>query len=129
MRASWLVVLVCGAAAAQDFKPAKVLATQIYQRPKTSSTAEGVQIGATSVEMNLLTVVLDGYEITCEFETTADGVSAIELAVGADVPATLERARTQKADDHLLIKWSDNSVVTANVIRRKKAPRDRQAAD
>jgi hypothetical protein len=126
MRALGLLVLVCGAAAAQDFRPATVLAKQVYQRQKSSSTHETVQIGNTWVEMNLLTVVLDGYEITCAFETAPDGASAVELSVGSEIPAAL-----QPAGNQLLIRWSDDSVVKADVIRRKKhkAPRERQAPD
>lgn len=125
MRASWLLLLVCCAAAAQDFKSAPILVAQTYERQNTNVTIGGFGIGSTTVDTNTVTVVLDGYQITGTFDSkTAKNPRASTLHVGTDIPAAIVRNK-------LLLKWPDDTVVEAKIVRREKQrpPRDRQARD
>ncbi|HEX5046059.1 MAG TPA: hypothetical protein VFX89_02980 [Gammaproteobacteria bacterium] len=125
MRASLLLVLVCAAAAAQDYKSSTVLDSHTFQRQKTAVSLGGFPIGGTSVDMNRVTVVLDGYDVTGEFPSeTPRSPKAGDVKVGSDIFAALDRSK-------LLLKWPDGSIVTAKVVVRQKhkQPRDSQARD
>jgi hypothetical protein len=125
MRASLLLVLVCGAAAAQDYKSSTVLDAHTFQRPKTTFSLGGIAVGGTSLDMNRVTVVLDGYDVTGEFPSeTVKSPKASDVKVGSDIFAALERGK-------LLLKWPDGSIVTAKVVVRQKHKqlRDAQARD
>jgi hypothetical protein len=123
MRAVWLLMLVCGAAGAQDFKSATVLATSVYDRQNSNVSIGGFGIGGTSVETNSVTVVLDGYDVTAEFPSkTVQSPRATDVHVGTDLLVALQRTK-------LFIKWPNGDVVSAKVVVRRKhqVPRGRQA--
>ena len=125
MRAMWVLVLVCGVAAGQDFKSATVLAASTFDRQKASVNIGGFGVPGPSVEVNRVTVVLDGYDVTAEFPSkTVRSPHAGDLKVGTDVLVALQRSK-------LLIKWPDGDVVSAKVVLREKhqVPRDHQARD
>jgi hypothetical protein len=125
MRALWLLLLVCGVSAAQDFKSATVLATSTYDRQNSNVSIGGFGIGGTSKEMNSVTVVLDGYDITAEFPSqTVQGPHASDVQVGSDLLVALQRSK-------LFMKWPNGDVVSAKVVVRRKhqVPRGRQARD
>jgi hypothetical protein len=125
MRALWLLVLVCGGAAGQDYKSSTVLDAHTYQRPKATVSVGGFPIGGASVDMNRVTVVLDGYDVTGEFPSeTVKSPKATDVKVGSDIFVALEHNK-------LLLKWPDGSIVTAKVVVRQKHRqlRDSQARD
>jgi hypothetical protein len=125
MRASWLLLLVCAAAAAQDYKSSTVLDAHTYERPKATVSVAEFPIGSTAVDMNRVTVVLDGYDVTGEFPSeTVKSPKATDVKAGSDIFAALDRNK-------LLLKWPDGSVVTAKVVARPKHKqlRDSQARD
>jgi len=125
MRASWLLLLVGGAAAAQDYKSSTVLDAHTFQRPKTTFSLGGIAVGGTSVDMNRVTVVLDGFDVTGEFPSeTAKSPHATDVRAGSDIFAALDHGK-------LLLKWPDGSIVTAKVVLRQKHKqlRDAQARD
>ena len=125
MRALALLLLACGAAAAQDFKSATILVAQTYERQNANFVIGGFGVGGTSVDMNRITLVLDGYDVTGEFESkTVKSPRATDVKVGSDILAALQRNK-------LLLKWPDDSVVTARIVLREKHKnaRDRQARD
>ncbi|HET8696327.1 MAG TPA: hypothetical protein VFO94_02500 [Gammaproteobacteria bacterium] len=125
MRTVWLLLLICSAAAAQDFKSATILATSTYDRQSSSFNIGGFGVGGPSKEMNSVTVILDGYDITAEFpSTTVQSPHASDVHVGSDILVALQRTK-------LFMKWPNGDVVSAKVVVRRKhqAPRERQARD
>jgi hypothetical protein len=125
MRALWLLLLVCGAAVAQDFKSAPILVANTFERENTTVKIAGFGVGGTTVDMNRVTVVLDGYEITGEFQSkTIKSPRATDVKVGQDVPAAVDHNK-------LLLQWPDGTIVKANIVdkRKRQPPRDRQARD
>ena len=126
MRASWLLFLVCGvAAAADDFEFATILVAQTYEQKNTNFSIAGIGVGGTTTDMNRVVVVLDGYDVTGEFPSkTVRSPSAKDLKVGSEIPAAIKRSK-------LLLKWPDGTIVEARIVLKEKhkVPRDRQARD
>ena len=86
MRAFWLLLLVCGVAAAQDYKSSTVIDAHTFQRQKTTFSIGGFPVGGTSDDMNRVTVVLDGYDVTGEFPSeTSKSPHATDVKVGSDI--------------------------------------------
>lgn len=126
MRASWLLLLICGvAAAADDFEFATILVAQTYERQNTNFSIAGIGVGGTTTDMNRVVVVLDGYDVTGEFPSkTVRSPSAKELKVGSEIPAAIKRNK-------LLLKWPDGTVVEAQIVQKAthKVPGERQTRD
>jgi hypothetical protein len=108
--------VLCGSLHAADpkFQSTIVTDSRVYQRQAASFSVVGVPAGAKTVDVSRVTVALDDFFVSGEWEPkTSVGVSAKSFRRGMDVLAAIERNR-------LLLKLPAGDVVTAKIVSREK---------